>query len=54
MNLAIVLLGPIVVNILLIHFVVERTGAPMAIIITGLFIVLVKNRWEQFKFVLEK
>lgn len=48
-NAAIVLLGPIVVNILGIHLFAERSGAPMAIIITVLFIILVKSRWEDFK-----
>jgi putative oxidoreductase len=54
MNLAIVLLAPIIVNILGIHFFVELSGAPIAIIILVLFAILIKSRWEYFKPLLNK
>lgn len=54
MNAAIVMLGPIVVNILGIHLFAERSGLPMALVITILFIILVKSRWEHFKHLLDK
>ena len=53
-NLAITLLGPIVVNILCLHIFAEPSGAPMAIVITFLYAVLVKDRWDDFKVVLKK
>jgi uncharacterized membrane protein YphA (DoxX/SURF4 family) len=52
LNMAITFLGPIIVNILGVHLFVDRSGAPMAIIITVLFVILVKNRWQYFKSVL--
>lgn len=48
-NAAIVILAPIVVNILGIHLFVELSGAPMAIFITILLIILIKNRWSAFR-----
>lgn len=53
-NLAITLLGPIVINILCLHVFAEPSGAPMAIVITILFAVLVKDRWDDFKVILKK
>jgi putative oxidoreductase len=47
-NAAIVFLGPIIVNILLIHVFAEREGLGMAIVVTVLFIILVKSRWSDF------
>jgi hypothetical protein len=47
-NLAIVFLGPIVVNILGIHLFVDTSGAPMSIFILVLFGLLVKSRWSDF------
>ncbi len=52
-NLAIVLLGPIVVNIFLIHLCVERHELPMALAVVGVFGVIVWSRWDEFKFVLK-
>jgi len=49
MNLAIVFLAPIVVNILGVHLFVDRSGAPMAIFITVLLLILIKHRWQYFK-----
>lgn len=48
-NLSIVLLAPIVVNILGIHLFVDLAGAPMAIFITLLQIIIIKSRWNSFK-----
>jgi uncharacterized membrane protein YphA (DoxX/SURF4 family) len=48
-NAAIVFLGPIVVNIFLIHLFAERSGLPMAIFVAILFVILVKSRWSDFK-----
>jgi putative oxidoreductase len=48
-NAGIVFLGPIVVNILLIHIFAEPTGLPVAIVVTILYIILVKSRWEDFR-----
>lgn len=48
-NAAIVFLGPLIVNILGIHIFAEREGLPMAIVISILFIILVKSRWNDFK-----
>jgi len=48
-NAAIVFLGPIIVNILLIHVFAEPAGLVMGIIVSVLFIVLVISRWNDFK-----
>lgn len=48
-NAAIVFLGPIIVNILLIHVFAERSGLPMAIFTTALFVILVASRWADFR-----
>lgn len=53
-NAAIVLLGPIVVNILLIHVFAERSGLPMGIVVTVLFLILVKSKWSDFQILLKK
>ncbi|MBY0414076.1 MAG: acyltransferase [Bdellovibrionales bacterium] len=53
-NAAIVFLGPIIVNILLIHVFAERSGLPMAIFTTILFVILVKSRWSDFKQLIKK
>ncbi len=47
-NTAIVLLGPVIVNILCIHIFAERSGLPMAIFVVVLFVILVKSRWSDF------
>ncbi len=48
-NAAIVFLGPIIVNIVLIHVFAERSGLPMAIFTAILFVILVKSRWPDFR-----
>jgi len=48
-NAAIVFLGPIIVNIVLIHVFAERSGLPMAIVVAILYVILVKSRWSDFK-----
>jgi uncharacterized membrane protein YphA (DoxX/SURF4 family) len=53
-NVAIVFLGPIIVNILGIHLFAERSGLPMAIFVIILFVILVKSRWEDFKAIIKK
>lgn len=47
-NTAIVLLGPVIVNILCIHIFAERQGLPMAVFVVVLFVILVKSRWSDF------
>jgi hypothetical protein len=51
-NMAITFLTPIIVNILGIHLFVDRSGAPMAIFIAVLLIILIKSRWQYFKGIL--
>lgn len=48
-NAAIVFLGPIIVNIVLIHVFAERSGLPMAIVVAILYVILVKSRWSDFR-----
>ena len=48
-NLAIVILTPVVVNILGINLFVDRAGAPIAIGISLLLIIVIHDRWNQFK-----
>ena len=53
-NAAIVFLGPLMVNILCIHLFAERSGLPMGIFVTVLYLILVKSRWADFKQLLKK
>ena len=53
-NAAIILLGPVIVNIFCIHFFAERSGLPMGIFVTILYLILVKSRWPDFKQLLKK
>lgn len=53
-NAAIVLLGPLIVNIFCIHLFAERSGLPMGIFVTILYIILVKSRWSDFRVLLKK
>jgi len=48
-NTAIVFLGPIIVNILLIHVFAEPQGLGMGVFVTVLFILLTHSRWDDFK-----
>ncbi len=54
LNLAIILLGPIMVNIFFIHLFVDRSGLIPSIIFCALYVVIVKSRWEDFKIALKK
>lgn len=51
LNLSLVLLAPIIVNILGIHLFVDLSGAPMSLIITALYLIILKSRWEHFRFI---
>ncbi|MEZ4703983.1 MAG: hypothetical protein R3A11_02100 [Bdellovibrionota bacterium] len=51
---AIVLLGPVVVNILGIHMFASHEGLPMAVVVVALWSVLVKKHWTLFKPLLSK
>ena len=53
-NFALLLLGPIVVNILCIHLFVVPEGIPVAIITTILYGILFFSRWEKAKIIFEK
>ncbi|MDO9182509.1 MAG: hypothetical protein Q7U04_08870 [Bacteriovorax sp.] len=53
-NAAIVFLGPIIVNIFCIHFFAERSGLPMGIFTTILYLILVKSRWSDFRQLVKK
>lgn len=53
-NAAIVLLGPVIVNILGIHFFAEPSGIPMAVFTTVLFVILVSSRWSDFKVLVKR
>jgi putative oxidoreductase len=48
-NAALVLLGPVLVNILGIHLAVEPTGLPMAIVILVLYVIVLSSRWKNFR-----
>lgn len=54
LNLAIALLGSIVVNILGLHLFVDTSGAPMAIVLILMWGILLKDRWSSFKELLKK
>ena len=48
-NLALVFLGPIVVNIIGVHYFVEPQGLPMSIFIGIVYLALLRFRWQYFK-----
>jgi putative oxidoreductase len=48
-NLALVFLGPIIVNILFVHIFIDTAGLPIAIVISILFGLMLKFRWNDFK-----
>lgn len=48
-NLALMLLGPIVVNILGIHLFAEHSGLPVAIGVTVCYLVILHSRWSAFR-----
>jgi len=43
------LLGPVVVNILCVHYFLDPSGLTMSIGICALFAVIVWDRWNYFK-----
>ena len=48
-NLALVMLGPILVNIVLIHLVADLQGLVFVALATVIWAILFKNRWPQLK-----
>ncbi|MGH1467420.1 MAG: hypothetical protein ACRBBP_00875 [Bdellovibrionales bacterium] len=48
-NLAVTLLGPVVINIFLMHLFLDPAGLPVAIIVFILWGVLLKSKWSVFK-----
>ncbi len=46
--LALTLLGPVIVNILLFHILMERTGLPIAILVTVLWFVILFQHKQYF------
>lgn len=53
-NLALLFLGAIVLNILCIHLFAEHSGLPMAIVVTVLYLIVLRDRWYAFKPLLDK
>ncbi len=53
-NLALIFLGPIVVNILLVHIFVEPAGLVMALVVTILYSIVLYSRWSDFKVLVKK
>lgn len=53
-NAAIVFLGPLIVNIFFIHLFAERSGLPMGIFVSILYVILIKSRWDDFKMMIKK
>lgn len=52
-NLAIIFLGPIIVNILCVHLFIDMSGLPIALLVTVLFIILIKGRWSELNILLK-
>lgn len=48
-NLAITLLGPIVVNIMCVHLFINADGLPIGAGITALYFLVLFGRWSSFK-----
>lgn len=46
--LGLTILGPIIVNILLFHFLLEADGLPLALMIAALFLFLLWRYWNAF------
>lgn len=53
-NAALVMLGPILVNIVLIHVFAERSGLPMAIFFLILYLIVLISRWADFRQLLKR
>jgi putative oxidoreductase len=47
--LGLLLLGPVIVNILLFHVFLDRTGLPMAVVISALALFLLARHWDAFR-----
>lgn len=52
-NLALVLLAPIVFNILCIHVFIDMSGLPMALAVTVMNVMLIMSRFQDFKPILK-
>lgn len=52
-NLALIFLGPILVNILCVHIFIDLSGLPVAIVFCVLYGIILKSRWPDFKFILK-
>ncbi|CAM3658293.1 hypothetical protein POKO110462_14105 [Pontibacter korlensis] len=50
---ALVLLGPVVVNILLFHLLIDQRNWPIAIVNLVLYVILVSSYWQYFKIFLK-
>ncbi len=48
-NLAVTLLGPVVINIFLMHLFLDMAGLPIAIIVLILWGVLLRSKWSTFR-----
>ncbi len=48
-DLGIIILTPVIVNIVGINLFVDRSGAPMAIVIAVLLLLVIQSRWNNFK-----
>lgn len=53
-NLALIFLGPIVVNILCVHIFVDPAGLIMALFVTALYSLMLYSRWSDFKVLVKK
>lgn len=53
-NLAIIFLGPVIVNIFCVHLFIDQSGLLLAIIIVILFSVVIKCRWSDLKVLLKR
>lgn len=54
LNLALLLIGPVLVNILGINLFVEPSGAPMALVLSLFYVFVLASRWPDFKTLLCK
>lgn len=52
-NLALIFLGPILVNIVCVHLFIDTSGLPIALVISALYLVVLVSRWNQFKFIIK-
>lgn len=53
-NAGIIFLGPIIVNMLLIHVFIEPQRLILAILTTLLFLILIASRWSDFRSFIKK